>query len=144
MGKNAEPTPCKTKRGSSDRLYAGTIPACQIDPLLDKSSKGSRSFGSVDRNPGYGRIAVADSEKRLQSTLVTLDECRVGLLDCANPEAAHFLALAMLEIRIKLNRVSDLELKALCDAIIGDESQETAQETPLHRRRWRPVLKVVK
>lgn len=102
-------------------------------------------IGSVDRNPGYGRIAVADSEKRLQSTLATLDQCRAGLLDCANPEAAHFLALAMLEIRIKLNQVSDLELKTLCDAIIGDPTDiEVAQEKPLHQQRRRPILKVIK
>lgn len=88
---------------------------------------------------------MADSEERLQSILAVLEECRTGLVECASAEAAHLLALAILEIRIKLNRVSDLELKALCDAIIGDHSEtETAQERPLHRQRWRPVLKVVK
>jgi hypothetical protein len=88
---------------------------------------------------------VADSDERLQLILVALEECRAGLLDCANPAAAHLLDLAMLEIRIKLNRVSELELKALCDAIIGDPSEaETPQEEPLPRRRWRPVLKVIK
>ena len=87
---------------------------------------------------------MADSEERLQLILVALEECRAGLLDCANPEAAHLLALAILEIRIKLNRVSDLELKALCDAITGDQSQAETQERPLHRQRWRPVLKVIK
>jgi hypothetical protein len=88
---------------------------------------------------------VADSEERLQSILAALEECRRGLVDCANPEAAHLLALAILEIRIKLNQVSDLELKALCDAIIGDQSQaETPRERPRHQQRWRPVLKVIK
>lgn len=88
---------------------------------------------------------MADSEERLQSILATLEECRVGLVDCANPEAAHLVALAILEIRIQLNRVSDLELKALCDAIVGDQSQsETPQEKPLHRQRWHPALKVIK
>ena len=87
---------------------------------------------------------MADSEERLQSILAALEECRRGLVDCA-PEAAHLLALAILEIRIKLNQVSDLELKALCDAITGDQSQaETPREKPLHQQRWRPVLKVIK
>ncbi len=88
---------------------------------------------------------MADLEERLQSILAMLEVCRVGLVDCANPDAAHLLVLAILEIRIKLNQVSDLELKALCDAIIGDQPQsETPQEKPLHRQRWRPVLKVIK
>jgi hypothetical protein len=93
----------------------------------------------------YGRTVVVDFEARLQSILAALDECRLGLLDCASPEAAHLLALAALEIRMKLNRVSDSELKALCDAIGGDQSQaEIAQEKALHRPRWRPALKLVK
>ena len=87
---------------------------------------------------------MAESEERLQSILSVVEECRTGLVECASAEAAHLLALAILEIRIKLNRVSDLELKAWCDAIMGDQSQEAAQETSLPRQRWRPVLKVVK
>jgi hypothetical protein len=77
--------------------------------------------------------------------LAALEECRLGLVDCANPEAAHLLALAALEIRMKLNRVSDSELKALCDAIVGGQAHaEMPQEKASHRPRWRPVLKVIK
>jgi hypothetical protein len=86
---------------------------------------------------------VADSEEQLHSILAALEECRVGLMDCGSPEAAHLLALSILEIRMKLNRVSDSELKALCDAIVGDQP-ETPREKPLHRQRWHPVLKVIK
>ena len=134
----------QNKTPSSDRLYAGTAVPCQTDPLLDNDRKVRDHFAAW-RKLGNGRTAVADSEERLQSILAVLEECQTGLVECASAEAAHLLALAILEIRIKLNRVSDLELKALCDAIIGDHSEtETAQERPLHRQRWRPVLKVVK
>jgi hypothetical protein len=54
--------------------------------------------------------------------------------------------LAILEIRMKLNRVSDSDLKALCDAMLADQSPAEASQDvkPLHRQRWRPVLKVIK
>jgi uncharacterized protein YgbK (DUF1537 family) len=87
---------------------------------------------------------VADSEQRLHAILEALEECQAGLIDCGSHEAAHLLALAILEIRMKLNKVSDSELKALCDAVLEDAPAKTQDLKPLHPQRWRPVLKVIK
>jgi hypothetical protein len=57
---------------------------------------------------------VAGSEERLRSLLATLDECR-AVLDQAGSDAAGLLSLDILELRLELHRVTDSELKALCD-----------------------------
>jgi hypothetical protein len=89
---------------------------------------------------------VANSEERFHSILATLEECRAALIACANRETAQLLSVAILELRMKLNRVADSELKALCDAMLpddppGEESQDP--RSPQHHRR-RPLLKLVK
>ena len=70
----------------------------------------------------------------------------LGLIESANQETAHLVGLAILEIRMKLNRISDSDLKALCDAMLADQSPAEASQDlkALHRQRWRPVLKVIK
>ena len=89
---------------------------------------------------------VVNSEEQLHSILAALEECRLGLIESANQETAHLVGLAILEIRMKLNRISDSDLKALCDAMLADQSPAEASQDlkALHRQRWRPVLKVIK
>jgi hypothetical protein len=56
------------------------------------------------------------------------------------------VSVAILELRMKLNRVADSELKALCDAMLPDEAPaERSQEpkSPQGQRR-RPLLRLVK
>ena len=89
---------------------------------------------------------MANSEERLHSILTTLEECRAALIHCAKRETAQLLSVAILELRMKLNRVADSELKALCDAMLPDdapagESQNTKAPQVLRRR---PLLKLVK
>jgi hypothetical protein len=89
---------------------------------------------------------VANSEERLHSILATLEECRAVLVQSGNRETAQLVSVAILELRMKLNRVADLELKALCDAMLPDEAPaERSQEpkSPQGQRR-RPLLKLVK
>ena len=89
---------------------------------------------------------VANSEERLHSVLATLEECRAVLVQSGNRETAQLVSVAILELRMKLNRVADLELKALCDAMLPDEAPaERSQEpkSPQGQRR-RPLLKLVK
>ena len=89
---------------------------------------------------------MADSEQTLHSILVTLEECRRALIDSSNLETARFLAVAILDIRMKLNQIGETELKTLCDAMLVDRAPaETAQELRLPQgERQRPLLKVVK
>ena len=83
---------------------------------------------------------VANSEERLHLILATLEQCRAGLIDSANQETAGLLSVAILDLRMKLNRITDSELKALCDVMLPDDAPA---ERPYGQRR-RPLLKLVK
>jgi hypothetical protein len=89
---------------------------------------------------------VANSEERLHSILATLEECRAGLVESASLQAAQLLSVTILELRMKLNRIADLELKALCDAMLQDEATAVRPRNPRypHGQRRRPLLKLVK
>jgi hypothetical protein len=86
---------------------------------------------------------VANSEQRLHSVLATLEECRAALIRSNERQAAHLVSVAILELRMKLNRIADSELKALCDAMTPDEASAQGSQEPQGQRR-RPLLKLVK
>jgi len=88
---------------------------------------------------------VANSE-RLHSVLASLEDCRAVLLDSSDRETALLVSVAALDLRMKLHRIADSELKALCDAM---SRQEVPAETPHEPkspqgRRRRPLLRLVK
>jgi len=87
---------------------------------------------------------VVDSDERLLSVLATLEECRATLANGGNPETAHLVSVAILDLRMRLNRITDAELKALCDEITPPDTagDETGESKPLQRRR--PLLRLVK
>jgi len=89
---------------------------------------------------------VDNSEQRLHSVLATLDECRAVLTESGDRETAHLVSVAILELRMKLHRIADSELKALCDAMSPDETpaQRSREPKPPHGPRRRPLLKLVK
>jgi hypothetical protein len=88
-------------------------------------------------------MPVANSEQRLLSLLETLEECRAILIDKASQETARLLSLAILELRMELHKVTDSELKALCDLMVPeDEPQPDPQEGP--GLRLPPYLKLIK
>jgi signal transduction histidine kinase len=60
---------------------------------------------------------VSDSDAHLRSIIATLEQSRASLVESANPEAAQILAVAILQLRMRLHRVADSELKALCQAL---------------------------
>ena len=86
---------------------------------------------------GVDNMQVASTEERLLSLLATLEECQTFLLDRANAETARLLDLAILELRMELHKVTDSELKALCDMMASDEHEPAAKRFP-------PYLKLVK
>ena len=85
-------------------------------------------------------MPVANTEERLLALLATLEECQAFLLDTGSAETARLLSLAILELRMELHKVTDSELKALCDMMA---SAEQAQEVATARR-FPPYLKLVK
>jgi hypothetical protein len=86
---------------------------------------------------------LANSDQRLHAIAATLEECRAALIASSNLETAQLVGLAILQLRMKLNRIGDAELKALCDAITPDDHEA---ETSLDPESPRPsvLLKLVK
>ena len=89
---------------------------------------------------------MASSEERLHSVLAALEQCRAVLTDSADRETAQLLSVAILQLRMKLNQVSDQDLKALCDAMVPDEDPAEATQDPKSSQseRRRASLKLVK
>jgi hypothetical protein len=83
----------------------------------------------------------------LLSILEDLKRCEAALRASGREDTAHLVSLAVLELRMSLNGISDAELKALCDAMLpeSDVSDERAGEakSPASLRR-RPLLRLVK
>jgi hypothetical protein len=94
------------------------------------------------------KALAASSEERLHSVLATLEQCRTVLTRDARPETAKIVSLAILQLRMELNQVADLELKALCDAltpVAGPLDTSNDPKSPQGERRGAPaLLKLVK
>jgi hypothetical protein len=90
---------------------------------------------------------VANSEERSQSILATLEHCRATLARSGDHDTAHYVSVAILQHRMKLKGVSDLELRELCDVLVADQEAAAAARdprSPRQRRRRPPLLRVVK
>jgi hypothetical protein len=81
----------------------------------------------------------------LQAVLVTLSECKAALILSGDRDTAQLVSVAILELRIKLNRIEDSELKALCDAVLRDVEASENPKPHVGQRGSAPVLlKLVK
>jgi hypothetical protein len=89
---------------------------------------------------------VANSEQQLHSILSTLEQCRAVLIDSANRDTAQLVSVAILELRMKIHRIADSELKALCDAVLPTDAPAERPHDPNspHDPGRRPLLKLVK
>jgi hypothetical protein len=94
------------------------------------------------------KTLAANSEDRLRSILATLEQCRTALTKDGRPETAKLVSLAILQLRMELHQVTDLELKALCDALMpADVSPNTLHDpksSPSPRGGTAAALKLVK
>jgi hypothetical protein len=87
---------------------------------------------------------VSNSDEALHSVLAALEECRVVLTEGGNRDTALLVSVAILELQMKLNRIADSELKALCDAMLPDDGPaESSQNLKLLQERC-TLLKLVK
>jgi hypothetical protein len=93
------------------------------------------------------KTLVANSEQRLHSVLATLEECQAVLVASSSRETAQLVSLAILQLRMKLNRIADSDLKMLCDAI-ADQGPAEKSHVPIppqaQRRSSTALLKLVK
>jgi hypothetical protein len=89
---------------------------------------------------------VTELEKPLHSILATLETCRAALAASDSRETAHLVSVAILDLRMRLNQITDMELTALCDAVSPvDARAASAQDRGFsYPPRQRPLLKVVK
>jgi hypothetical protein len=91
-------------------------------------------------------MVVANSNEQLHSVLARLEDCRTTLLDGGNRETALLVSVAILDLRMKLHRIDDSELKALCEAIAPDGAFRSSSPDSklLQGQRRPPLLKLVK
>ena len=92
---------------------------------------------------GMEKMPVANTQERLLSLLATLEECRAFLLDEASAETARLLSLAVLELRMELHKVTDSELKALCE-LVQSEGQAPRDPASGSGKRLPSYLKLIK
>jgi hypothetical protein len=91
---------------------------------------------------------VAYFEENLRTVLATLEECQASLIMNGDRDTAQLVSVAILELRIKLNRIDDSELKALCDAMVRETEATSKPTAPKPQEGVRPrppvSLKLVK
>jgi hypothetical protein len=89
---------------------------------------------------------VTNLDEHLLSVLGKLEDCRATLLASNSRETAELLSVAILELRMKLNGIDDMELKALCDELtMRAEDEERPRELKSAQgNRRRPLLRLVK
>ena len=82
---------------------------------------------------------MSNSDEQMLSVLDALEACWAALREAGKRDTAQLVSVAVLDLRMKLNRVTDDELKALCDEMVL--AHERAREGQSRRR---PMLRVVK
>ena len=97
---------------------------------------------------GNGKNAVADVEENLWAVLAKLEGCRASLILNGDRDTAQLVSVAILELRVKLNRIEDSELKAVCDAMLREGEAAAPAVRPKLQEMLRPrspvSLKLVK
>ena len=85
------------------------------------------------------------SDERLASILEKLEGCRAGLLAGGHRDSAHLVSVAILDVRMRLHRIDDAELKALCDEMLAGNSSPRLRDSKLGPGgKRRPLLRLVK
>jgi hypothetical protein len=88
-------------------------------------------------------MSAGNSDERLLSILASLEECRAALRQAGKADTAQLVAVAVLDLRMKLHRIDDAELKALCEEMTLPEPSEQRPRDGRSQRR-RPLLRIVK
>ncbi len=81
---------------------------------------------------------VANSDEQLLSVLATLEECRAALRQSGKGDTAQLVAVAILDLRMKLSHIGDAELKVLCEEMLLSDASDARSQ------RRRPLLRLIK
>jgi hypothetical protein len=84
------------------------------------------------------------SDERLTSILEMLEECRAGLVAGGNRDSADLVSMAILDVRMRLHRIGDAELRGLCDEMLADGSPRPRDTRLAPGRKRAPLLRLVK
>ena len=84
------------------------------------------------------------SDERLTSILEMLEECRAGLAAGGNRDSAELVSMAILDVRMRLHRIGDAELRELCDEMLADGSPRPRDTKLAPGRKRQPLLRLVK
>ena len=91
------------------------------------------------------RTPVSHSDEQLQSVLETLEECRRVLSESHGCVSVVLLSVVILDLRMKLKRIDDVELRALCDEMLrGAVSDSASRSKQTQDQPRRPLLRVGK
>jgi hypothetical protein len=102
-----------------------------------KRLPGSRRRDRATSAPGTTQVAHCD--QRLHAALATLEQCREVLIANASEETAQLVSMAILQLRMELNRITEAEWKAFCDALapdrqpVPDPLKSTPRQSPRRR-----------
>lgn len=87
---------------------------------------------------------VANSDEQLLAVLAKLQECRDRLTAGGSRDTANLVSVAMLDIRMRLHRIGDAELKALCEHMVANAEDRSREAEEAEALPQRPLLRVVK
>jgi hypothetical protein len=88
---------------------------------------------------------VANSDEQMIAVLTTLEQCRAALAASGNRESAHLVSVAILDLRMKLNRLSEEDLKSLCDEMVQADNPDKLRDPKVQPgQRRQPLLRLVK
>jgi hypothetical protein len=114
-------------------LAAGSVFCCDVRAVASlrvkprSSAKGTTLVASSDNRLRL----VSDSDAHLRSVIAALEENRDSLVEWANPEAARIVAVAILQLRMRLHRIGDAELEALCEAVQARQAERARKAADL-------------
>jgi hypothetical protein len=66
---------------------------------------------------GTGKKPVVSSAMRLRSVMLRLEECKMLLSEPDDRDTAQLVAMAVLQLQMRIHHIGDAELRALCDAM---------------------------
>jgi len=79
------------------------------------------------------------------AVLTTLEQCRAALAAAGNRETAQLVSVAILDLRMKLNRLSEDDLKLLCNEMVQADNPGKLRDPKVQPgQRRRPLLRLVK
>jgi hypothetical protein len=92
------------------------------------------------------KTRAANLVRRSRSVLAALEKCRTVLLADADHETAQLVTLAILQLRMRLKGVCDVELRALCDAMMQQSGTVESPQRPPRGGggRFAAALKLIK